>query len=123
MNYRPLIIAVMLAALVLLVSKAGLPVIGGGKATAATYVFEKDDGGVPAPVTAALSKLNSSGIRATPFEEDTTDGSGEVPDQYKVPLKAAQEAGLPALVVTAGARVLRVVKEPKTEAEVLEAVK
>ena len=32
MNYRPLIIAVMLAALVLLVSKGGVPVIGGDPA-------------------------------------------------------------------------------------------
>jgi hypothetical protein len=60
-------------------------------------------------------------VVATVFEDDTRDGSGEVPDQYKVPLAAAQQAGLPALVVTAGDKVLKVAKDPKTEAEVMEA--
>lgn len=93
------------------------------KATAATYVYEKDDGDIPTPVVVALNRLNrEKNIVATPFEDDTTDGDGEVPDQYKVPLEAAKEAGLPSLVVTAGATVLKVVKAPTTEADVIEAV-
>ena len=69
------------------------------KPTAAIYIYEKDQGGIPAAVSAALSKLNATGLRATTFEEDTVDGSGSVPEQYRVPLEAAQKAGLPALVV------------------------
>ena len=90
--------------------------------TAVIYLYEKDQGGVPAPVSAALSKLNATGIRATTFEEDTVDGSGSVPDQYKIPLEAAQKAGLPALVVMAGDTVKSVVKAPTTEAQVMDAV-
>ena len=72
---------------------------------------------------AALDKLNRERkIIANSFEQDTKDGQGEVPDQYKVPLQAAKAAGLPALVITAGATVLKVVKNPKTEAEVMEAL-
>lgn len=99
------------------------PPVSPDKTTAATYVYEKDDGGVPPPVGAALGELNAAGLRATTFEEDTTDGSGSVPDQYVVPLKAAREAGLPSLVVTAGQRVKRVVKAPTTKEQVLEAAK
>lgn len=93
------------------------------KPTAVTYVYEKDETAVPAPVKAAINTLNKQGIVATLFEDDTVDGTGETPEQYKVPLAAAKEATLPALVVTAGSKVIRVVKNPKTEAEVLEAAK
>lgn len=92
-------------------------------ATAAVYVHEKSDTAVPAAVLAALNTLNRQGIAATVFDKDTTDGSGETPDQYKAPLTAAKDAGLPALVVMAGERVLRTVKAPTTEAQVLEAVR
>jgi hypothetical protein len=92
-------------------------------ATHATYVYEKDVTAVPSPVAAGLNRLNrEKKIVATLFEEDTVDGTGQTPEQYVVPLKAAQSAGLPALVVTAGAAVLKVVKAPTTEAAVLEAV-
>jgi hypothetical protein len=90
--------------------------------TSATYIYEKDNGGVPFGVHAALSELNSSTLRATTFEEDTTDSSGDVPDQYKAPLAAAREAGLPALVVMAGEKVRRVVKAPTTREQVINAV-
>lgn len=92
-------------------------------ATAATYVYEKDQTAVPSDVQLGLNKLNRERkIVATLFEEDTIDGDGDVPDQYKVPLAAAQQAGLPSLVVTNGATVVRVVKAPTTEQQVLEAV-
>ncbi len=92
--------------------------------TAATYVYEKDEGGIPNEVQTGLDRLNrEKKILATPFEQDTKDGAGEVPDRYKVPLEAAKKVGLPSLVATAGAKVVRVVKNPTTEAAVMEAAK
>jgi len=96
----------------------GLPLVS-QKPTAVTYIFEKDDGAVPSEVAAALGKLNTKGILATSFEQNSTNGQGQTPAQYVVPLAAAKEAGLPCLVSTAGEKVLKVVKAPKTEAEVL----
>lgn len=93
------------------------------KVTAVVYVYEKDEGSVPPAVLAALDRLNRQGVVATAFEEDTVDGSGETPEQYKIALADARKAGLPALVVLAGDRFVRVVKSPKTEEEVLEAAK
>lgn len=91
-------------------------------ATAVTYVYEKDVTAIPSPVAAGLNRLNrEKKIVATLFEEDTVDGTGQTPEQYRVPLSAAQAAGLPALVVTAGATVLKVVKAPTTEQQVMEA--
>lgn len=93
------------------------------KVTSCTYIYEKDAGGVPPAVHAALSELNAAGLRATTFEEDTVDGTGQVPAQYVVALAAAREAGLPALVVMAGAEVKRVLKGATTKEQVLEAAR
>lgn len=93
------------------------------KITAATYIYEKDRGGVPPAVSAALSELNAAGIRATTFEEDATDSDDDVPEQYQTSLAAAREAGLPSLVMLAGATVVRVVKAPTTKEQVLEAAR
>jgi hypothetical protein len=99
------------------------PTVSPEKATAVTYVYEKDKTAIPVQVLVGINRLNrEKKVVASHFEEDATDGDEQVPDQYKVPLKAAQEAGLPALVVTAGDKVLKVVKDPKTEAEVIGAV-
>lgn len=99
------------------------PVVPATPGTAATYVYEKDQHIVPAAVMSGLNKLNrEKKVRATLFEQDTLDGTDQVPDQYKVPLAAAKEAGLPALVVTNGANVVRVVKSPTTEEQVVGAV-
>lgn len=95
-----------------------LPSIGGAKPTAATYTYDKSVTVVPAPVQAALDKLNRRGIMATLDEV----GPGEVADQYKVSRPAAIAVGLPAFVVMGGNKVIRVVKDPKTEAAALEAV-
>jgi len=93
------------------------------KATAATYVYEKDQHAIPSGVLAGLDKLNRERkIVATVFEQDTRDGAGEVPDQYRVPLAAALKSGLPSLVVTGGDKVIRTVQTPTTEAQVWEAV-
>lgn len=91
------------------------------KPTAATYFYEKDSGGVPPAVGAGISKLNEQGIRATTHEDDTTNANQQIPKQYAVSLPAAREAGLPALVVMAGEKVVRTVKAPTTEESVLEA--
>jgi hypothetical protein len=94
------------------------------KATAVVYVYEKDDGGVPSAVLAGLNRVNrEQKIRATLFEDDSTDGTGEIPEQYKTPRAEALKVGLPALVVMAGYAVLRVVKAPTTEAAVVEAAR
>lgn len=106
----------------LLLSGKGCGVIGfPQKVTAAVYVYEKDQTAIPPAVLAAMDKLNRRGIVANSLDVQTTDGIGDVPDQFKVPFSAAKEAGLPSLVVTAGPKVLKVVKDPKTEEAVLEA--
>lgn len=90
-----------------------------------TYVYEKDSNPVPSGVGVALSRINkeSPEIVATEFEDDTTDGDGQVPDQYAAALRAAKEDGLPALVVEGSdGSVLRVVRSPKTESDVMEAI-
>lgn len=92
------------------------------KATAATYTYDDKAHVAPAAVRAALNTLNRRGIIATEDEVDTLDSTGAVPDQYKVSRPAAVAAGLPALVVMGGERVLKVVKDPKTEEDVLKAV-
>lgn len=92
--------------------------------TKATYVYDKDQGPVPAGVASGLQKLNHEGkIAANEHEVHSTTGSGSVPAQFKSADEAARKAGLPALVVQAGEAVVRVIKAPKTEAEVMEAVK
>lgn len=91
-----------------------------------TYVYEKDEGGVPPNIQAALMNLNEGGkVIATEFEEDIVDGDGQVPDQYKIAAEAAKEAGTPCLVVQAGERVVDVLPttDKTTIAEVMEAVK
>lgn len=101
---------------------APVPVVPATKVTSVTYVYEKDDGGVPSAVMAGLNRLNrEKGIRATVAEDDITDGDGDVPDQYKTVFTAAKAAGLPALVVLSGETVVRTVKAPTTEAAVWEA--
>lgn len=96
------------------------------KVSQVTYVFEKDTTSVPRPVSLALRRINaeSSGfVVATEFEEDTLNALGQVPEQYKIALAEARKAGLPALVVQSGATVLRVLKAPTTEEQVIEASK
>ncbi len=94
-----------------------------------TYVYEKDNSVIPRQVAFALQKLNTDSggkIAATEFEEDSTvDGNphGRTPSQYVIALKAAREAGLPALVVQSGDAVVKVIKNPTTTESVLEVVK
>lgn len=117
--------AMILVAVFLLFSRGqGCSLPGIGKPTAATYFYDDKQTGIPVPVKNAIANLNAAGIMATNHEVDTTDASGDVPEQYKVSLPAAKEVGLPALVVMGGQRVLRVLKvtETTTEQDIMEAV-
>ena len=95
------------------------------KPTAAVYIYEKDQAAVPSAVAVALQRINAdgSGVVATDFDRDTVTGDGAVPQQYRSALAAANESGIPCLVVLAGDQVLRVIRDPRTESAVLEAVK
>ncbi len=93
------------------------------KADQVVYVFEKDMTVVPKPVALAIRNLNTQGIVATTFENDTTTGLGGIPLKDSEAVKAARATGLPCLVVLSKGKVLRVIKNPKEEKEVMEAVK
>ncbi len=118
MNRNTRLIGVLLLVLMLL-SRSGGGILAPTAIDRVTYVYEKDEGAVPRQVSFALRQLNAKGdILASSFEKDTTDGDNEIPDQYKIALAAGRDAGLPCLVVQAGERVVRVVKDPQTEADV-----
>lgn len=117
--------------LIALILIAALVQLGGGggsvlpiaKVTDAVYVYEKDETAIPAGVMSGMSRLNlERKITATFFDKDTKNGNGETPTQYRVSLAAAQEAGLPSLVVIAGGKAVKVVKSPTTEEQVMGAV-
>jgi hypothetical protein len=92
-------------------------------ATAAVYVYEKDATAIPVGVTVGLDRLNRERhIVATLLEADTTDGSGDVPEQYREALAAATASGLPALVVLSGTTVLSVTPAPVDADAILRAV-
>lgn len=91
--------------------------------TEAVYVYEKDDGPVPSGVYTGIEKLNrEKNILASLFEEDTVDGTGETPEQYKPALNAARAKSIPSLVVLSGTNVVALVEKPQTESEILEAI-
>lgn len=94
------------------------------QAQAATYVYEKDNGEPSPGVMKGLDRLNrEKKILATVFEDDSTNGLGQVPAQYRTAVEAARTVNGPALVVTgAEGKVLKVVNAPTTEAQVWEAV-
>lgn len=88
--------------------------------TAMVYVYEKDAGPVPSGVAAALDRVNrEKKVPATMFEEDTVDGTGKTPEQYRVPVQAGRASGLPTLVVMSGTTVAKTVKAPQTADDVL----
>ena len=92
-------------------------------ATAAVYVYEKNESAIPVGVTVGLNRINRErGIVATLLEADTTDGSGDVPEQYREALAAATASGLPALVVLSGTTVLSVTPAPVDADAIVRAV-
>jgi hypothetical protein len=91
--------------------------------TAAVYVYEKDVTAVPTGVVVGLNRLNRDrGMVANLYEADTTDGTGDVPDQYRSALAAATASGLPALVVLSGTTVLSVTPAPDDAEAIVRAV-
>ena len=101
-----------------------VPALTAPAVTAAVYVYEKDMTAVPTGVVIGLNVLNRDrGIVATLLEADTTDGDGEIPDQYRPALAAAKDRGLPALVVLSGSAVLSIVQAPADSDAVTGAVK
>lgn len=100
------------------------PVVVPSKVTHLTFVYEKDQHAIPAAVMAGLNRVNRElGIIAVALDVDVTTGLGKIPEPYKLPFAAAKEAGLPALVASGGGKVIRVVKAPKTETEIMDAAK
>jgi hypothetical protein len=100
-----------------------VPALTAPAVTAAVYVYEKDMTAVPTGVVIGLNVLNRDrGIVATLLEADTTDGDGEIPDQYRPALAAAKDRGLPALVVLSGSTVLSIVQAPADSDSVTRAV-
>lgn len=93
------------------------------KITRLTLVYEKSKHAIPSPVAAAFNRLNRSGVLCSVFDQDTVDGTGAIPDQYRVALEAAKREGLPCLVAQAGEVVVRTKRAPMTEAEIDEAVR
>ena len=90
--------------------------------TQVVYCFEKNQTPIYPGVAEALTELNKRGIKATEFERDTTDGDGQVPDQYKAARQAALDSGLPALVVEYSDGGLVVVDDPRDADEIIDAV-
>lgn len=105
---------VLVVAYLLLSGNVAIPGAG-GRVTAVTYFHERDTP-VPSGVRAALDEMNhrEPPIMATAHEIEAT-----TPEQYAVSQPAAQKAGLPAIVSSAGKTVKRVVREPKTKEEAL----
>lgn len=90
--------------------------------TQVVYCFEKDQTPIYPGVAEALTELNKRGIKATEFERDTTDGDGQIPEQYKAARQAALDSGLPALVVEYSDGGLVVVDDPRNADEIIDAV-
>lgn len=92
--------------------------------TAAVYVYEKDDGPIPPGVLSGIDRLNRErNIVASSFEDDSRDGTGNVPEQYRPALAAAKSASIPSLVVMSGTAAVRIVPRPTTEEQVMGAVR
>lgn len=131
-------IVVLVVAVVLLAGTPALPLPGcawrltwpktppivAPPATAVVYVYEKDDGPIPPGVLSGIDRLNRErNLVASLFEDDSTDGTGAVPEQYRPALAAAKAASIPSLVVLSGTTSVRVVLRPTTEEQVMGAVR
>jgi hypothetical protein len=93
--------------------------------TMVVYIYEKDQGGVPSQVMAGLNKVNrDSGfkIKAVTHEHDSKNGKSDIPKEYKPAMSESEKTGLPVLVVLAGDKVFRSIKDPKTVEAVTGAV-
>ena len=86
-------------------------------------IYESSDT-IPHPyVTGALGILQADGLQTRIFDKDVVTGTGQVPEYLKNAIREATKNGLPALVVLSKGNVIKVQDLPKTESEIIEAVK
>ena len=70
-----------------------------------------------------LDILQADGLQTRIFDKDVVTGTGQVPQYLKNAINEATKNGLPALVVLSKGNVIKVQDLPKTESEIIEAVK
>ena len=86
-------------------------------------VYESSDN-LPEPyVTGALLRIQAGGLQTRIFDKDVVTGTGAAPTSLKGAIEKAVENGLPALVILSNGKVVSVQDLPKTESEIIEAVK
>ena len=91
--------------------------------TAGHYVYEKDETQVPAGVQSAMNRYQTElGLQASVVDIHVVDGDGQTPEQYATAFPAAKEHGLPCLVILASDEVLKIIADPRTEEQAMEAV-
>jgi len=93
------------------------------KADTVCVIYESSET-LPEPyVTGALFKLKAEGLETRIFDKDIVTGEGKAPESLEKAIDAAINNGLPAIVVLSRGKVIDVVNLPKTESEIIEAVK
>ena len=91
--------------------------------SAVAVIYESSDTIPPPYVTGALGSLQADGLQTRIFDKDVVTGTGQVPEYLKNAINEATKNGLPALVVLSKGNVIKVQDLPKTESEIIEAVK
>ena len=86
-------------------------------------IYESSDTIPPPYVTGALGSLQADGLQTRIFDKDVVTGTGQVPEYLKNAIIEATNNGLPALVVLSKGNVIKVQDLPKTESDIIEAVK
>ena len=115
--------AIFLVVLMLLDINFDWSVVAPTKADTVAVVYESYDT-IPLPyVTGALGKLQADGLQTRIFDKDVVTGTGQVPEYLQNAIEEAIKNGLPALVVLSKGNVIKVQDLPKTESEIIEAVK
>ena len=116
-DYLPLVIIALL-----LVAAFG----GGGtllaKVDKVVIVDETSQGGMEPYISEAFAKLNEQDIETRYTDPDVRTGTGDIPEDVKPAIEAANSHGLPAMVVLSGETVLKVLDLPKTAESICEEV-
>ena len=86
----------------------------------AVVVYESEGYTVPPFVQ---SVLRDSGIDSIVIDQDIVTGDGKTPESVAAAIAAAQENGLPAIVLLNGLKVLTVFDVPATAEQLQEAIK
>ncbi len=106
-------VTVIFLALLLLISRNGIsfpPVISPSQITSIDYVYERDATRIPQDIRSWLREVNEkTDIVASEIDDDTVDPSGNL----RTSIKEAKKAGIPALVVMAGEKALKIVLNPQ----------